>query len=257
MSVTDTYNLTIPLGEEARARARKFAAEQETEEKQRQVYYNTLAVWAVNSFVLSLNYETDLSAGESWNPVIRMFHDVADLTLPDLGRLECRPCYSGETEISLPVEVTEDRLAYVAVRFEGRSDEKAQLLGFMRAADVPVPAIIKIEELEEIESLLDYLFRLESGIEAVRESAEGDEKVQKLLEAASISMIIAQLERIYRLEPEYEWRGKGGDVVISSGVSAGGVVLKSTNIDEDAEIAAQDLAESLLEKLVEIWGEPE
>ena len=127
----------------------------------------------------------------------------------------------------------------------------------MRAADVPVPAIIKIEELEEIESLLDYLFRLESGIEAVRESAEGNEKVQELLEATSISMIIAQLERIYRLEPDYEWRGKGGDVVISSGVSAGGVVLKSTKIDQDAKIEAQDLAERLLEKLVEIWGEPE
>ncbi len=249
---------TILLPPEAREKARKFAAEQATEEKQRQVERNTLAVWAVNSFVREIHFETDLTAGDSWNPVIRGLHNVGDLVLPDLGKLECRPCSLQDTAIALPVEVTEERIAYIAVALEEPA-EKAQLLGFVRAADVPESGRIEIEQLEEIENLIDYLFRFESGIEVLREEAEVNEKVQQLLETTPISAILSQLERIYRIEPEYEWRGKGGKVVLSEGATAGASVResmeKSIDVDEEEKIAAQNLAESLLEKLAEIWGE--
>jgi hypothetical protein len=113
MSNATEYCITIRFKEQDCELARKFAASQPNAEKNQQVYRNTLAVLAVNTFVQELRYETDLDAGESWHPVLRMFHNVADLVLPGIGKIECCPVQLGESAISLP-EVRENRIAYIA-----------------------------------------------------------------------------------------------------------------------------------------------
>jgi hypothetical protein len=83
--------------------------------------------------------------------------DVADLVLPGIGKLECRPVLHGETAISLPPEVTEDRIGYVAVQFSERLDE-VQLLGFVRAVAIsPVSEQILIAEFQPLDVLLDCI----------------------------------------------------------------------------------------------------
>lgn len=133
---------TVPLRHEAHRLAKQFATEQVTPQKGKQVYLNTLAVYAVHSWLKLLQIETDLGQGDSWHLGKRAFLDVADLVLPGIGRLECRPILPGETIFSLPLEVTDDRIGYVAVRISESLDE-ARLLGFVRAIDTKSPSNIQ------------------------------------------------------------------------------------------------------------------
>ncbi|MEH1912160.1 MAG: DUF1822 family protein [Nostoc sp.] len=136
MSSTETLCLKITLGQEAHAIARQFAVEQTTPQKGKQIYLNTLAVYAVYSYLKWLWIDTALEEGDSWHPLKRALFDVADLVLPNIGKLECRPVQPGETVISLPPEVMENRIGYVAVQFSEQLNE-VQLLGFVRRVNIP------------------------------------------------------------------------------------------------------------------------
>jgi hypothetical protein len=109
----DTYLLEIPLEQTARNLALQFASEQANPQKGKRVYFNTLAVWAVNYFLEWMEMETDIDSGDSWNPARRAVVDVGDLVLPGIGKIECCPVQLGESAISLP-EVRENRIAYIA-----------------------------------------------------------------------------------------------------------------------------------------------
>ncbi|MCC5645542.1 DUF1822 family protein [Nostoc sp. CHAB 5824] len=135
MSSTETLGLKITLGQEAHAIARQFAVEQTTPQKGKKTYLNTLAVYAVYSYLKWMRIDTALEEGDSWHPLKRALFDVADLVIPNIGKLECRPVQPGETAIYLPAEVMEDRIGYVAVQFSERLNE-VQLLGFVRTFNV-------------------------------------------------------------------------------------------------------------------------
>ncbi len=156
MNSTETPLLSVPLGREAHRQASQFAAEQATPQKGKRVYLNTLAVYAVHSYLKWLQIESDLSQSESWHPGLQALFDVADLVLPGIGKLECRPVLPGETTFSLPPEVTEDRIGYVAVLFSERLDE-VQLLGFVRHDTSNVLEQILIADIQPIDTLLDYI----------------------------------------------------------------------------------------------------
>ncbi len=147
--------LEIPLGIEAHRHARQFAAEQTTNEKSKQVYLNTLAVYAVHRYLQWLQIETDLSQSESWHPVLRRQRNVADLCLPGIGNLECCPVLPGETSLYLPPKMTEDRIAYLAVGLN-ESLTEATLLGFInRVSQETLP-------LSQLDSLEDFLEQIKS-----------------------------------------------------------------------------------------------
>ena len=152
MNSTETPQLTVPLGSEAHAIARQFAAEQTTPQKGKKTYLNTLAVYAVHSYLKWLQIETELSQSDSWHPGLRSLFDVADLVVPSQGKLECRPVLPGETTFLLPPEVAEDRIGYVAVQFDERLNE-VQLLGFARAVDTFREQIF-IADLQPLDVLL-------------------------------------------------------------------------------------------------------
>ncbi|MBD2103986.1 DUF1822 family protein [Leptolyngbya sp. FACHB-261] len=150
-----TY-LTVPLGNEPHRLAQQFAAEQTTPEKGSQIYLNTLAVYAVHSYLKWLQIETDLSQGDSWHPGLRTLFDVADLPLPSIGRLECRPVASGATNLPLPPEVTENRIGYVAVQFNEPLNQ-AQLLGFWAVEPAAALDVIPLDKLRPLDTLLDLI----------------------------------------------------------------------------------------------------
>ncbi|HAJ64935.1 MAG TPA: hypothetical protein DCP31_41605 [Cyanobacteria bacterium UBA8543] len=157
MNSTQSLHLNVPLGKDAHHQAQQFAAEQATPQKGKQVYLNTLAVYAVHSYLKWLSVETDLTQGDSWHPGLRAIFDVADLVLPNLGRLECRPVLPGETAFIVPPEVTENRLGYVAVQFNQQLDT-VQLLGFSPVeAIAQPPEEIQIAELQSLDALSDTI----------------------------------------------------------------------------------------------------
>jgi len=130
MTTTDYQTMNIPIPIEAHNYAQKFASQQSNREKKSQVYLNTLVVYAVDNFLKVMDIKTDLEASDSWNPVIRSYQNVADLVIPNLGKLECRFVLPEQDEIELPPEVLEDRIGYVFIRLE-ESLQSGEILGFL------------------------------------------------------------------------------------------------------------------------------
>mgnify|MGYP001794745398 CR=1 FL=1 len=159
MNSTQPDYLQIPLGKDAHQKAEEFAAEQDDLDKGKQVYLNTLAVYAVNNYLKWLSIETALYQSDSWNWSTRTFFDIADLMLPNVGRIECRPVLPGEEVVVLPQEVTQERIGYIAVRFNKQLDF-VQILGFVPARPIINNSeIIEINRFESIDILIDIINR--------------------------------------------------------------------------------------------------
>lgn len=152
----ECFALPLPITQTARQTAQQFANQQQTPQKSEQVRLNTLAVCAVNDYLQMLDVPTDISAGDSWNPVVRLCADVADLEVLEIGRLECRPLKMQEQTCHIPPEVWLDRIAYVIVQID-ESLRQVSVLGFTPTAAVSVP----VSQLRPIEDLIEYLQQLQ------------------------------------------------------------------------------------------------
>lgn len=153
MNVTDDSIFTIPLTQQVHQTAQQFSQRQTHPQKIKQVYLNTLAVQAVNTYLKWMGVPTQLEASDSWNPALQSLSDVADLALANQGKLECRPVLPDDRTCHIPAEVWSDRIGYVAVQFDAELTE-ATLLGF-------VPSIqsetLPLEALRSLDELFDYL----------------------------------------------------------------------------------------------------
>ena len=149
----DDLSLSLPITQTALRIAQQFANEQPTPQKAKQVRLNTLAVCAVNDYLRMIGIPTNLEASDSWNPVLRLCADVADLEVTGIGRVECRPHRSGQSSCYVPPEVWLDRVGYIAVEIDELSLE-ATVLGFTQTVtDEELP----IRQLKPIDDLIDVL----------------------------------------------------------------------------------------------------
>lgn len=160
-NITDTLTFTGPISPDARRRAEHLSRQQPTPEKGERVRLNTLSVSFVNSYLQYMGFETDLESSDSWDPVQQTLMDVADLSLKNLGALECRPILEGEKFVYIPEEAQSDRIAYVVVQIS-KSYREAKLLGFVKevASD-----LLSISQLQSLEDLLEYLEELVKSVE--------------------------------------------------------------------------------------------
>ena len=157
MANTQQDILSVPLPQNAHRWAKEFASQQDNPQKGKQVYLNTLAVYAVHSYLKWLNIETALNQGDSWKSGLRAIFDVADLVLPGVGKLECRPVLPGEAAIVLPPTMTQERIGYVGVQFSQQLDY-VELLGFLPAREMAEsPAILQITQLQSFDSLFEII----------------------------------------------------------------------------------------------------
>lgn len=249
MNIAEIPLLTVPLELKAHELARQLAAVQSTVQKGKRVYLNALAVYAVHSYLKWLQIETDFNSSDSFNPAKTVLANVADLVIPGIGSLECRPVLPGETTIFLPEEVIENRIGYVGVQFSDRLDS-VQLLGFAPTFDSSnPPPQIAVAELMPIDALIEQITRLEEAIAFLETDDPVAVQVRSQIETQSLSNIVAQLERIYRTCEEYEWRYAAGEML--AGSTAGGEFTRESADSADTDL--QDLAEALLEKLAGIW----
>lgn len=248
MKSTATPLLIVPLDLEVHSKARHLAAQQSTVEKGKRVYLNALAVYAVHSYLKWLQISTDLSESDCWNPVKAALSNVADLVIPDVGILECRPFLPGETVIILP-DTIENPIGYVGVEFYERLDS-VQLLGFFPAIDGgDHPFQLVADEFQPIDALIEQITRLEEANAFLQTDDPVAVQVRSVLENRELSNIVAQLERIYRTRDEFEWRYAGGEVL--TGFATEIVTTRETIQKDNSEL--EDLAEMLLERLAEIW----
>lgn len=150
-SMAETLTFNVPLSFEAHAIAERLRQQQPNLRKAKQVYLNTLAVYAVDFYLRCMGFETDWAASDSRNLALVRSMDVADLQVKHVGRLECRPVLPQADVCAIPPEVQSDRIGYVAVCLD-QALKQATLLGFTQTAAQSIP----LNQLQSLETLLAY-----------------------------------------------------------------------------------------------------
>lgn len=151
--LSENIKFTVPLGAESHRLAQQFCR-QHDRKKAKQVYLNTLAVSAVKFYLRCMGIETNWSASCSCNPVLQTLMDVADLEIPNLGKLECRPVLPEAHVVHIPPEVWSDRIGFVAVQLDD-SLQQATLLGFTK--NVPESGELPVSQLRSLTDFLEHL----------------------------------------------------------------------------------------------------
>jgi Protein of unknown function (DUF1822) len=155
MNDTNISHFTITLDRSAHRSAANFSAKQTSPTKGRRVYLNTLAVSAVRQYLNCVcDLEIDLTHGYSWKPEFHSIMNVADLVIPNVGRIECISVLPDRTEVILSPETIEDRIGYVAVQFS-ENLSSVELLGFVAKS---VGEAIHINQLQPLDDLLDLIY---------------------------------------------------------------------------------------------------
>ncbi len=149
---TTLSDVTIPLTLEPHHQAEQFRKHQTSSQKAKQVYLNTLAIYATRFYLECLGYEVDLTASDGLKPVQQMLLGTAALAVKGYGQLECCPVVQGETEFAIAPELHQDRLGYIAVHLDD-SLRTATVLGFVTTAADRV-ALTQLQPIEELSSLL-------------------------------------------------------------------------------------------------------
>lgn len=229
---------TVPLGLEAHRLAQKFCQHQVNARKAKQVYLNTLAVWAVNFYLQCMEIETFLEASESWNPGMQTIMDVADLEVPNFGKLECRPVLPDAQVVQIPPEVQENRFAYVAVRMS-ESLKEGEILGFAKTVSGEE---LPISELHSLEEMLEYLSQIQPvnlGQWLQKIFEPGWQTVKELLASEEVNLA-------FRFRGDSVQRGKLIDLGIQQAGQSVVIVVKLTPESEEAE------SEEEMDVLVEV-----
>lgn len=252
--------IKVPLIKEAHHLARMFAAEQTNGAKAEQVYLNTLAVYAVRSYLQWLQIDSELT-GDSWHASMRSLFDVADLVIPQMGKIECRPLRPGEEIMQLSPDRATNCRGYVAVGLD-RSLSEAQLWGFVKTIDLaPETSEVLISELGSLEDLLDYISWFESVGELLESPDPAAMELREFLGTRSTSDFAAQLEQIINIPDEGDQLTEIVEYMSAKEPVASGnqkILSKEDVVKDKGDLSESikmfELADLLLEKLNEIIG---
>lgn len=155
IQIPNTLTFTVPLSSEAHSSAQECCTRLSARDRAKQVYLNTLAVYAVDFYLRCLGLQTEVEQSDSRNPICLQFMDVADLLVKELGKLECRPVLPNAKIFQIPPEVREGRIGYVAIKLDS-SLKQATILGFTPTAVAEVP----LEQLRSLAEFPEYLNRI-------------------------------------------------------------------------------------------------
>jgi hypothetical protein len=183
--------LEIPLGISIWDIANRFADAQPHPAKAEQVRRNTLAVLAVRQYLSWHHIQTDIAASDCWNPAIRALEDVADLILPPLGRVECRPVLPGTTTCELPLETLMERMGYFWVELD-LDGSTGRLVGFAEPSfdEDALAVVLEHSQLLSLEDFHTFLNRRE--------------KIAELINRTYATLIPAEADPS-ALETEWAW----------------------------------------------------
>ncbi len=169
--IQTNFDIPVLLSEGDRHLATTFANQQPTKQKAQQIYHNTLAVCAVKRYLRILGFTPDLSESDSWNPLMRLTMNVADLMVSDYGRLECRVVLADEITQPAPMgyvpsEVHDDRLGYLMV-FLNETATEAWLLGFVESVSEELLPLSQLRSLAEFPNYLEQVRQKNDQVETL------------------------------------------------------------------------------------------
>ncbi|MBE9146652.1 DUF1822 family protein [Planktothrix mougeotii] len=256
MTYTNRSMFTVPLTSKAYKLAKSFQSQYENPTKAQQVYLNTLAVYAVETYCECLGIETDIENSDSLNPVMQPLMNIADLEIEGIGKIECRPVLPEDKFCYIPVDTWENRIGYIVVEID-ESSREATLLGFYP----PVNALEMIEYISldsflPLEALIDHINRIESALDFIKSDDPVVETVKTRLTERPLTAIITEFERIYRTFSKEKRPYAGGEFLASCVPAQGEMGWRGGNREEEfSNDKWQELAEELLNKLDKIWSE--
>ncbi|BAY84652.1 hypothetical protein NIES267_41480 [Calothrix parasitica NIES-267] len=276
-------SVTIPLQEKAHDWARKFASAQTSVEGKKRVYLNTLAVYAVHTYLKWIQVETDLENSDSWNLAANAFFNVNDLELPNTGKLICCPVLPNEDSFTPPELLLPDSIAYIPVRFQEVLNE-VEILGYRPIIDSNNPLknigvsdsdYLDEEEIEEgyddgfylfpIENFLNWLFNIQDIVEAIENgTSELIREIIQRLEVEERSPYQFAVESTYRVkecEDNEDMFPNNGYKLFASSTAPSGEINKmanqlrsSTKSTQESELSTtDDNLKNELEELGSQW----
>jgi len=157
----ESLTFTVPLSRAAHQIVTQFRQQQFNSQQGKQVYLNTLSVYAVNFYLKCMGFEPDWKSSDSFNPMMQKFTDVADLNVKHLGKLECRPVLPEQQIVSIPLEAMNQRRGYFAVQLNEKLTE-ATILGFIKNASTEE---VPLTELKSLDFFLQYASQLENAVQ--------------------------------------------------------------------------------------------
>ena len=153
--------MTLPITQQGQDIAQQFErfhlrVHQLPPQRLEQIRMNMLAVWVVHDYFEMLDIPVSLNQSDSWNPMMQLAGDMADLELEGLGKVECRPIRAHEESCSVPPETWTARVGYMVVEIDEEC-KQAKLLGFMPTVETET---LSVNELRPLENLIDHLHDL-------------------------------------------------------------------------------------------------
>ena len=178
-------SIPLPITQRSIALANAAASKYASPEKSQQIRLNALAILTMNDFLGLLQVPTDVAKGDSWGKLAALM-DTADLVLPGLGSLECRPIVGavrwneagGDDEpldqanepahwknqtAHVPAEVWTDRIGFVMIQID-EEHKLAELLGFTQTVDTEE---FPLSQLQPMTVLIDRLEALQSKTSSI------------------------------------------------------------------------------------------
>jgi hypothetical protein len=188
--------ITLPITTEYRQIAEKFAQQCPFAEKAAQIRLNTLAVCAVNAYLRLMGIATQVEESDSWNPMMQMMANVADLKVPNVGVFSCRAMAQPSKGIAatdptchIPPEDWHNRAGYIAVVID-ESAHQSTLLGFtptLNAADIETEQV-HLDQFAPIETLIDRIHSLQSNPAANQMAAMESSAMESAMESAKTAV---------------------------------------------------------------------
>lgn len=221
-------SITIPIASEFRTQAEQIAAGRE------QVYWKTIALLAVTEYLQWQGYEVRSGF------VDRVLTD--DVYVAGVGRVGCLQVKGGEA-FELPEDVQQGRVGTVVLSC---AEKQVRLWGFLPLFDPEdLPVQVEWNEVLSLDAMVESFARIERGSnEPQLQELEPDE-MERL-------MLVAMLERIYREEPSNRWGIRAAQVLGEEGREV--ALSREAKLPQDLT-ERQDLAEQMMQRLVEIWGD--
>ncbi len=240
-SEVENFAIHLPITNQIRQTANDFAARQPTKKKAEQILLNTIAVLIVNNYLSMLEISTDLADSDSWNLVMQLCSDVADLNIPKVGKLECRPIKTSRSSCKIPMEVWQERIGYVVVQIDNNL-RKAAILGFTPEVTTEE---LPIANLRPPEELIDFLHHQVSVADDSRVNL--GQWFNNIFEAGW--EVVENLLSPEQLTPAYSFRSSEALNLNSTESSTEHVVARAKSIDLEVQIR-DDVASSSRHNIV-------
>lgn len=124
----------VPLTRLAHQEAQAYYHPQKNSQKAKEIYLNYLAIYAVDYYLNCFGIMTKKEDKSLLAAINKTLLNVAELEIIGQGKIECRPVLPQQKNCYIPTETWQNRIGYVAVKFNQALTE-AKLMGFIETVN--------------------------------------------------------------------------------------------------------------------------